>query len=183
MPPPFPSEFALSGDTLLRVLIGTVGIYLAVILYTRLAGLRSFSKMSSFDFAVTVAIGSVLASTLLLEDVTVLQGAVALALLYGLQVLASFLRLQWEPWRRVLDNRPVLLVAHGEFLRDNLRSARVTETDVRAKLREANVHALDHVLAVVLETTGDISVLHGEPGTALDPALFDDVRDAERLRR
>ncbi len=183
MPPPFPSEFTLSDDTLLRVIIGTLGIYLAVILYTRLAGLRSFSKMSSFDFAVTVAIGSVLASTLLLEDVTLLQGIVALALLYGLQVLVSFLRLRWEPWRRVLDNRPVLLMAHGELLRDNLRRTRVTETDIRAKLREANVHSLDHVLAVVLETTGDVSVLHGEPGTELDPEILDDVRDADRLRR
>jgi len=183
MPPPFPSEFTLPGDTLLRVIVGTLGIYLAVILYTRLAGLRSFSKMSSFDFAVTVAIGSVLASTLLLDDVTALQGVIALALLYVLQVLASVLRLRWEPWRRVLDNQPILLMAHGEFLHENLRSARVTEEDIRAKLREANVHALDHVLAVVLETTGDVSVLHGDPETEVDLAILDGVRDADRLRR
>lgn len=35
-------------------------MYVAVILLTRLAGVRSFSKMSGFDFAVTVAIGSFL---------------------------------------------------------------------------------------------------------------------------
>lgn len=30
----------------------------AIVLFTRLNGLRSFSKMSSFDFALTIALGS-----------------------------------------------------------------------------------------------------------------------------
>lgn len=175
------SEFAFPAETAVGVVVGTFGIYAAVVLYTRLAGLRSFSKMSSSDFAITVAIGSVIASTLLLDDVTLLQGAAALALVYGLQVAVAALR------RRAggppIDNRPVLLMARGELLHENLRRTRVTERDVRAKLREANVHSLERVLAVVFETTGDVSVLHGEPGTELDPGLLRDVVDADRLQR
>lgn len=41
-----------------------------------------------------------------------------------------------------------------------------------AKLRENNVSRLEDVRAVVLETPGDISVLHGE---ALDDILLDGV--------
>ena len=41
------------------IVITAVGIYIAIILFTRIAGKRSFSKMSSFDFAMTVAIGSI----------------------------------------------------------------------------------------------------------------------------
>lgn len=175
------SEFALATGSAVGVVAGTLGIYAAVVLYTRLAGLRSFSKMSSFDFAITVAIGSVIASTLILDDVTLLQGAVALALVYGLQVVAAVSRQRSGLGSRLLDNRPVLLMARGELLHDNLRRTRVTEEDLRAKLREANVHSLDHVLAVVFETTGDVSVLHGEPGDELDPSILRDVVDADRL--
>jgi len=40
----------------------------------------------------------------------------------------------------------------------------------------------DEVQAVVLEASGDISVLHGEPGTKrLNPDLLKGVRGKERL--
>ncbi len=50
-------------------------------------------------------------------------------------------------------------MAGNRFLDENLRR---TEDDVRAKVREADVQNYDQVLAVVLETTGDISVGHGD---------------------
>ena len=50
----------------------------------------------------------------------------------------------------------------NEILEDNLRKARVTKSDLRSKLREANVTRLDQVKSVIFETTGDISVLHKE---------------------
>ncbi len=52
---------ALSGWLVTRpvavvaILICTLGLYLGLVLLTRIAGLRSFSKLSGFDFPVTVA--------------------------------------------------------------------------------------------------------------------------------
>jgi uncharacterized membrane protein YcaP (DUF421 family) len=75
----------------------------------------------------------------------------------------------------VVDNRPILLVRDGRFIDDALDEARVTRSDVYAKLRQANVHSMSEVLAVVLETTGDISVLYGDE--PLQRELFDNVRE------
>lgn len=61
----------------------------------------------------------------------------------------------------------------GEFDRAAMKKSRVAESDVWAKLREANALDLAQVRAVVLETTGDISVLHGD---SLNPALLEFVR-------
>ena len=47
-----------------------------------------------------------------------------------------------------------------EILWSNMKKSKVTEGDLRVKLREANVLRLLEVKAVVFETTGDISVLH-----------------------
>ena len=52
----------------------------------------------------------------------------------------------------------------------------MTRSDVLAKLREANVLAMTDVRAVVLETTGDISVLHGD--AQVDDILLAGVRGA-----
>lgn len=73
------SWIVTSGEAVLMVLLTTVGIYLSMILLTRVSGLRSFSKMSGFDFAVTVVIGSVLATTVVSENPPLLQAAVGLA--------------------------------------------------------------------------------------------------------
>ncbi|PDP84521.1 hypothetical protein CQJ94_28050 [Glycomyces fuscus] len=171
------SLFGTGLDRLLLILASTVGIFAAVITYTRIAGLRSFSKMSSFDFAMTVAVGSLVA-TVAVAQVSLVEGMAALAVLYLLQVAIALLR-RFAPFKQAVDNTPLLLVSDGTMLRDNMRRSRITEDDLRSKLRAANVTSLGSVRAVVLETTGDLSVLHG-PGEA-DPALFEDVRDARRL--
>ncbi len=62
---------------------------------------------------------------------------------------------------------------NGRFCEEALRETRVAREDVLAKIRGANAPSLEDVRAVVLENTGDISVLHGE---RIDEAVLDGVR-------
>jgi uncharacterized membrane protein YcaP (DUF421 family) len=82
---------------------------------------------------------------------------------------------------RVLDNSPLLLMTGREVLVDNLRQAHVSEAELWSQLRQAGVVHRDQVLAVILETTGALSVLQGDSGTAIDDVLLSGVRDANRL--
>ncbi len=136
-------------------------IYIAMVLFTRIAGKRSFSKMSSFDFGVTVAIGSIVATVLLSKSVSLVQGLVGLASLYVLQMIVAALR-RFKVVQQVVDNEPLLLMEGHKVFDDNLRKARVTLADLKGKLREANVLHRDQVKVVIFESTGDISVLHGD---------------------
>lgn len=159
-----------------------VGIYLTLLLCTRLAGLRSFAKASSFDFAITVAMGSLLASTILSRDPPMLQGVIALVVLFGIQYLISSLRRSSAWMTKLVDNTPLLLMAGPEVIGANLDRARMTREDLHSKLRLAGVTHPEQVLAVVMETTGDVSVLQTkDDGRPLDPELFSGVRGAERL--
>lgn len=166
--------FTTSWQAVGLVLASTVAIFVTVLVATRVNGLRSFSKMSSFDFAMTVAVGSVMAGTAVSSTTPVANGVMALIGLYGFQWLVARLRERLPAVNSLVDNTPTLLMVNTTMLDDNLRAVRVTRSDVRAKLREANVLRFDQVHAVVLETTGDISVLHGDG--PLDPALLDGVR-------
>lgn len=164
------------------VVLTSVGIYLALMILTRLAGLRSFSKMSSFDFTITVAIGSLIATVVLSKDPPLVQGGFALAVLFAIQFSVSFLRSRSVSFAHIVDNDPLLLMAGDTVLHDNLRAARVTVNDLRAKLREANVIHPDEIRAVVMETTGDISVLHARPeGADLALGLLEEVRGTKAL--
>ncbi len=163
-------------QALLMVFLSTVGIYIALIFFTRFGGLRSFSKMSSFDFAVTVAIGSIVATSLLSSDPPLLQAIVALGVLYAVQMTVARLRVKNTVIGKMVDNKPILLMSGTNILNKNLDKAGVTISDLRAKLREANVTQLKQIKAVVMESTGDISVLHHrEEDHELDPILLKDV--------
>jgi uncharacterized membrane protein YcaP (DUF421 family) len=89
-------------------------------------------------------------------------------------------------FRDTIENDPTMLMRDGEFVEAALKRTRVSRADVMAKLRGANALDLSKVRAVVLETTGDISVLHGD---AVDPKIIagveipgrDELTD-ERLR-
>ncbi|MEH6764969.1 MAG: YetF domain-containing protein [Aequorivita antarctica] len=153
--------FEASTTSLSAIVLSAIGIYMATIIFTRLAGNRSFSKMSSFDFAMTVAIGSIIATTVLSKSVSLLQGVVGLAAVYALQIFAAILR-RFKIVQRIIDNKPLLLMDGEKILHKNLIKARVTEADLRSKLREANVLELSQVRAVIFETTGDIAVLHSK---------------------
>jgi len=174
------SWITTSPMNLFMVLVSTVGIYLALIFYTRIAGLRSFSKMSSFDFAITVAIGSIIASTILAKDPPLVQAVVALGVLYIIQMGVAQLRGSSTVMSKIVDNKPLLLMDGTKIIDTNLKRSKVTHADLRAKLREANVTQLSQVKAVVMEATGDISVLHhSDHQHDLDTILLKDVQGWE----
>ena len=167
-----------SGTALGAVVVSTLCVYTLVVLLTRLAGPRSLAKMSSFDFAATVAVGSTLASTAL-GSTALADGATVLVLLFGLQAVVAVLRRRGA-FGGLVDNSPLLLMAGSEVLDDHLRQARISREELFGQLRSSGVHRLDEVSAVVLETTGDLSVLTG--GTPVEEVLVAGVRGSERLR-
>ena len=134
-----------------------------VIVLVRINGLRSFSKMTNFDFVMTVAIGSSLAGASQSSTwPAFVQILMAMAALFIVQYTAARLRRASDSIDTLIQNKPVLLMHNGIILYDALKSTRVAKDDLIAKLREANVLDFSQVRAVVLETTGDISVLHGD---------------------
>jgi len=166
--------FKTTWNTVATILLSSVGIYAAVIILTRISGKRSFSKMSSFDHAMTIAVGSIIATTTLSASVNIAEGLVALSAVYLLQMTIAFGR-RYTMVHRIVDNTPLLLMEGERILTENMLKARVSTADLRSKLREANVCQLSHIKVVVFETTGDISVLHTTDLAPLHPWLMEDV--------
>lgn len=139
-------------------LVGTLA-YLALVLLLRVSGKRTLSKMNAFDFIVTVALGSTLATVLLSSSVSLARGVLAFAVLILLQFVITWLSARSSTVRRLVKAEPTLLVHKGEFLTGAMKQERVTEEEVRAAMRSQGISAVEEVEAVVLETTSDLSVV------------------------
>lgn len=157
------------------MLLGAAALVWVVILI-RFTGLRSLSKMTNFDFVMTIALGSLIAGAAQSTQWSgFFQTMVGMAAMFITQVIASRLRKNSDAFEQLVSNKPRLLMRDGEILYDALEDCRVSESDLIAKLREANALEQSKVRAVVLETTGDVSVLHGEK---VDESLLSGVKDA-----
>ena len=163
-------------DLILRgIVLASLGLFW-VILLIRIVGLRSLSKMSPFDFVMTIATGSLLAGASQATEWSAFgQTLIAVAALFVVQFLAAFARKKSDAIEDAMQNEPVFLFRNGQFLDSALHETRVAKSDIYAKLREANAHDLSQVHAIVLETTGDVSVLHG--GDPPDEEVLSGVRE------
>lgn len=139
-------------------IIGVLG-YIGVVILLRISGKRTLSKWNSFDFIVTIALGSTLASLVLSKDVSLSEGIAALAVLIFLQFIITKLAVYSKFFRDVIKDQPTLLLSNGEFIEKNLRKTRVTESEILATIRASGIGAVEEVGAVVLETDGSFTVI------------------------
>jgi len=149
----------------LRVLVAGIGAYAMLLVILRISGKRTLSKMNAFDFVVTIALGSTLASVLLDKSVPLAEGVLALALLVFLQYAITWLSVRSRTVLQLVKAEPTLLARDGRFLDEAMRRQRVTRDEIEAAIRQQGRNGINDVSMVILETDGSMSVIssHG-PG-------------------
>jgi uncharacterized membrane protein YcaP (DUF421 family) len=142
-----------------RVFIIAAAIYAFLVLILRTVGKRSLAKLNIFDFVVTVALGSALATIILSKDVSFAEGALAFAMLCGLQWLVAWFSLKVRWFKKLTRSDPRLLFSDGKFLDRAMRDERILRQEVYAEIRSKSFGDLEDIAAVVLETDGTFSVI------------------------
>ncbi len=171
--------YGTDGATVLRVASSGLLIYLVVVLTTRINGLRTFAKMSGYDFAATISVGSVIATVTLSVDVSVVEGLAAVAGIVGSQRIITELRARTKA-DRAIDNPPTLVLARGTVMEDLLIETGLNHEDLWATLRAAGLSAPAQATAVVFESGGVRTVLTG-PVEQFDAEMFTSVKGCEHL--
>jgi uncharacterized membrane protein YcaP (DUF421 family) len=146
-------------ESIFRTFIITVLAYIALIFLLRISGKRTLSKMNAFDFIVTIALGSTLATVLLNKSVALADGILAFTLLVGLQYLISFFAARSKRISRLVKATPALIVYNGEMLAKAMLNERVNEDEIYAVLREKGISSIKDVKAVIMETDGSLTVI------------------------
>ena len=157
---------------LLRVIVVGTLAYVALVVLLRTSGKRTLSKMNAFDFVVTVALGSTLATIILSKDVALLEGIVAFGLLIALQFVITWLSVRFAVVGKLVKSEPTLLFYQGQFLRRQMRHNRIVESEVLAAVRSQGMASLDDAEAVILEADGSFTTVHA---TRSSPSALADV--------
>ncbi|WP_224995831.1 DUF421 domain-containing protein [Cesiribacter sp. SM1] len=172
------NEFSIEWKEAAIVGISSVIIYVALILYSRLIGPRSFSQLTAFDFAVTVALGAIVGATST-GAAPLLNGIIALSLLFLLRWLVA--RSRRLGLSKLVDNAPILILREGRIIPENMQKAKMTEADLRQSLRKKGVSGFMNVKAVVMERDGSVSVIISD--APIDTDILLDVDGKELIEQ
>ncbi len=171
------NELGVTGEEAVVVVVTTIVIAIALVLLLRVLGPRSLARVSTFDVAVLLVIGSAAGRVLTGYTPTLAAGVIALVTLVALSWGADAFG-RTRIGAAVLRERPVLLIDGTEVLTANLRRARVSEAHLWEALRIGGIRNLAEVTAVVLEANGTISIIR--EGAPLDPRLMAGVSPGSR---
>ncbi|MGY6209398.1 DUF421 domain-containing protein [Cytobacillus firmus] len=147
--------------------------YIFLVIFLRIAGKRTLTKMNAFDLVVTVAIGSTLATIFLNKQVSLAEGLTAYLLLIGLQYIVSWLSLHSDKFNKIIKASPELLYYKGHFVESALKENRVLQSEVLQAVRSAGHASMDEIEAVVFETDGSMSVIQRSSSNSTMSTLSD----------
>jgi len=134
-------------------------IYALVLVMVRLMGKREVGQLSSFDFVVGVMIGSVAA--LPMEDARLpfLPALVPIIVLAGLEILVSTFALHSVRLRKLVEDKPTIIISDGELIPENMRKVRMNIDDLKQELRKRGIVKVSTVKEGTLESSGTFSVV------------------------
>lgn len=137
----------------------TLFAYVVMIAFLRGVGKRTLTKMNAFDYIVTYALGSLLATISLNQEIPMLNGMAAMGLLLIFQYIVTWASSRKQGIRKWVTSSPRLIVYKGEVLEGALKEERLTEEELFISMRKNGVGSLDKVEMAVLESNGTISIL------------------------
>jgi len=144
---------------IIKILLTGSLTYVVLIVMLRVSGKRTLSQMNAFDFIVTVALGSTLASALLSKDTPLAEGVTGLALLIVLQFIVSWSSVRVPFINKLVKSEPRLLFFQGEFKTKAMQEERIGKEELLQAVRSQGILSLDQAEAIVLETNGKFSII------------------------
>ncbi|HEX7012263.1 MAG TPA: YetF domain-containing protein [Steroidobacteraceae bacterium] len=140
--------------------IRAIVVYLFLLGLLRLTGKRMLAQITVFDFVLLLIISEATQQALIANDNSMINAAIVITTLIGLNIIMSLLKQRFSAVDRILDDIPLLIVADGKPLKDLMDKERVDEDDVLDAAREMHgLERMEQVRHAILERNGKISII------------------------
>ena len=143
-------------DSVLRA----AAVYLAVLVVFRLAGRRTLSEVTTFDFVLLLIIGEATQQALLGDDFSVTNAILVVVSLLTFDIGLSLLKRRSPRLGKLLDGEPMILVENGRLLEARARRARIDASDILEAARHTQrIERMEQIKFAIFERDGKISVI------------------------
>lgn len=145
-------------DTLQMADRAILSFFLTLILI-RTAGIRTFGKKTPFDNVIIIMLGSIFSRVVVGASpfIPTTVACFAFVLVHRLLAWISLYNDRVGSW---IKGEASSLYANGRFNEDNMRKGRISNKDLEESIRQQiNQDSLEEVKEIILERTGEISII------------------------
>ena len=154
---------------MLTSLLRTIVMYGAILLSVRIMGKRQISQLQTSELVVTLLISELAVMPIQQHDDPLWNGLVPMAVLVFCEIAVALLMLKSGRFRQAVCGKPVLVIAKGRVLQDQLRRLRMSTEELFEQLRQCGSFSLEDVEYAIVETNGAMSVLKKSAVDSLTP--------------
>ncbi len=154
--------FALTVPPWELVLRGTA-VYWFLFVIFRFALRRDVGALALADVLLVVLIADAAQNAMAGGYESITDGFILIATIVGWNFLLDWAASRFEPFRRLAEPPPVLLVHRGRLIRSNLRREMMSIEDLKAKLREHGIEKFGEVKRAFMEGDGSVTVIRMAP--------------------
>ncbi len=147
---------------MLTILMRTFLLYGILLFSVRLMGKRQIGQLQAGEFVAALLISELAAIPMTDPDIPLAYGIFPLLLVTSAEVITAYLSQKSKKIRLFLDGKPITLMKDGKYITENLEKARVAKDEVEAQARLKGYDDMNRIKTVVLEQSGDMSVIPWE---------------------
>lgn len=145
---------------MLVILIRAFILYIFVVTVMRLMGKRQIGELQPYELATAIMISELAAVPMQEMGIPLINGIAPILVLLVGQFLLSFAVMKSNTLRKLICGKPRILIENGKIKEENLRKEFYNLSDLLEQLRINNIPNISDVEFAILETSGQLSVIH-----------------------
>ena len=142
-------------DVTIRAFLSLITLFLV----TKMLGKKQVSQLSLFDYVIGISIGNFAAEMTINLETNEINGILAVVLFGIFAYVISYLTTKSICLRRFFQGTPTIIVEKGKILENNMRKIKLDINDLLEELRSKGYFSLNEVDYVIMEVSGDVSIL------------------------
>ena len=143
-------------DSVLR----SAAIYIVVLFVFRVAGRRTLSELTTFDFVLLLVIGEATQQALLGDDFSITNAFIVIVSLVGMDITLTYIKIKSTRIAKLIDGESMIIVEYGKVLDRRIQKSRIDQDDILQAARTTQgLERLDQIKFAILEKDGKISII------------------------
>ena len=144
---------------MLVVFMRAVILFVVFFLVIRLMGKRELSQIQPYEFVIIILIADLASGPMSDRNMTTFYGIIPILALMVMYTILSFLLKTNKKVQNLVSGNPVLLIANGKIIEEEMRKQQYMIEDIMSQIRSRGIFKLQDVAYGILETNGSLNVI------------------------
>jgi len=135
-------------------------MYIFLMFIIRIAGTRTLSEMTTFDFILLLVIGDASQQAITSNDYSVINAVIVIMTFILMDMLLAYVKHKFERVERFIDGSPVILINNGKKNKKLMDKACIEDADLLEAARKLKgLERLEQIKYAILEKNGEITII------------------------